>query len=184
MKRVVFLILAFSLLSSSASASYKDVLSKWTRRGQAFSFDTLDAKIIWYATYLSRELRDAKVMKEASLMNWEEAETESALAKERLRMHNGQQFFVSFFAPKGANEFTLDEDSLWKIFLITSSNETYAPIGLEKVDLTARTKVFFPYVDRWSKAYIVTFPNIDLGTDFVLEMRSVVGKSRLHWKLQ
>ena len=70
-KKIVLLILAFSLLAVVAEASsYTAVLSKWSRRGQSFSGETFNANITWHATYLSPEFRKERVLKESKLMGW------------------------------------------------------------------------------------------------------------------
>lgn len=184
MKKIVLLILAFSVLASTAEATYTSTLAKWSRRGQSFSFETFNANICWYATYLSPEFRKARVLKEADLMGWGDEETDVAMERENTQVANGTQFFVSLYAPKGAREFRLDDKTNWTITLVTSSGEAYAPVSIEKQPSDIWHKVFYNYNNPWSVSYMVTFPVVALGKDFDLEMRSVIGKSNIHWKLK
>ncbi|MBI2974982.1 MAG: hypothetical protein HYY43_05280 [Deltaproteobacteria bacterium] len=172
----ILIILAISL--DSAHASYRSTLHDWTRSGKGYAFETLGAKLIWNATMLSAEILNAQ---------------NDILIKKGLRPYSngveqkkitGLRFFVSLYTPKELKDFSLEENSTWKLLLHNNGSEIQ-PTKIEQVTITPTEKYFYPYLNRWSRAYLIEFPitEADLGRNPELVLRSIVAESRLKWKV-
>jgi len=95
----------------------------------------------------------------------------------------GVGFFVSLYTYKTLKEFNMDENSTWKIYLVGKDGIEVPAKKIEPVTITPTETVFYPYLNRWSKAYYVDFPPIDLGNEPRLILRSIVAESVLKWKI-
>lgn len=168
------IILAITLITfSSAHAGYRTVLKKWTKTGHSFAFETMDALLIWDATLLSEELLNAR----------------RELAKKRkidikTPEPEGVTFFVSLYTHKYLKNFSLDEDSAWKVFLVGVDGMEIPPTKIEPITYNIVDKVFYPHVSPWSKPYYIYFPAVDLGHHPKLILRSLAAESAVEWKLK
>ena len=164
---------AVILTSVDARASYNSVLRKWTKDGRSFAANTMDARLIWHATLLSDELVDAQ---------------QRLAQKRKVTLPSqdltGVNFFLKFYTHKALNNFSLDDGSTWKIFLVGSNGQEVPAIKIDSVTITPVESTLYPHMDRWSKAYIVKFPETDLGTGPKLVLRSIVAESVLEWKIE
>jgi hypothetical protein len=166
----ILIILVISL--SSAEASYRSTLGNWSRSGKVYTFETLDAKLIWNATMLSAEILNAQ---------------NDLLIKKGLKEQEkitGLRFFVGLYTPKELKDFSLEENSTWKVLLYNNGSEMQ-PTKIEPVTITPTEKYFYPYLNRWSRAYMIEFPTTeaDLNLNPELVLRSIVAESRLKWKV-
>jgi len=157
---------------SSAVAGYNSIARKWTRHARLFSFNTMEARLIWNATLVTDELLDAqRELVDKRKMNID------------VPSYEGTNFFVALYTDKDLGIFSLDKASNWEIALVGNDGQEVVPVKIEQVTLTVNEEIFYPHAPKWSKMYRVQFPATDLGREPMLIMRSIVGSSALKWKL-
>lgn len=166
------------------AGGYKSTVKKWTRSGRTFTFDTMDANLIWHATLLNDDVSNAQstllAKKKLNLPNCDAYGFCGAEAKK----DEGIKFFIGLYTQKELKDFSLEKSSTWKIALVGEDGvETY-PRSIQQITITPTEKAFYPYLNRWSKGYIVEFPRTDLGDLAKLTLRSIVAESTLKWKLK
>lgn len=157
---------------SSAHASYRSTVAKWTKGGHVYALNTMDAKLIWNATLVTDDLLTAQ----RQLIEKRKVDVD-------LKMPDGINFFVSLYTPAALKNFSLDDGSTWKIFLVGKDGQEVAASSVVPVSITPTEQVFYPYLNRWSKAYSIAFPDVDLGKRPKLVLRSIVAQSVLKWRI-
>lgn len=168
------MILVLAAASSVACAGYGSILKKWTKTGRSFNPDTLDARLIFTATILSDDIISAQkdVVEDRKMDNID------------VPASSGNDFFISFFAHKWLADLSNESNSTWKMFLVGANGVEIAPQKIEPVTITPVEAVFYPYLNRWSKAYHVSFPRTELGRHPQLILRSIVTESVAKWNLK
>ncbi len=166
--------------------SYKSVLSDWTRDAEAYNWkDGLEARMVWHATYLSRDFRHAKVERYAKLYQLQSADIERLKLEENSEAEKYDSFIVAIYA--GSRVFPdLGKDrSLWRLVMETSEGTLVEPEKWEDIPKNQVTRTLFPYIDRWSKLYEVKFPKriTSLTQKAQLKMIGVPADSTLDWDL-
>ena len=172
-------IILAALISTAldAHAGYKSAIAKWTRSDNIYAFETMDARLLWKATLLSSDLLDAQ----DQLLLRKKLEPQGIIGKKNT---GGVGFFVSLYTQKDLKDFSLDGSSTWKIFLVGADGAEVPAAKIEPVTITPVEKVFYPYLTRWSKAYSISFPSVELGNSPKLVLRSIVAESVLKWKIK
>ena len=178
----VVIILAALFCCGDAYGGYRAELTRASHNGRLFSFETWDAKLIWHATFFSDRFRQSYDEEYAGVNHMDEAEAAQFFASEERRQANGWDFFISFYTKKDYKKFSTDSDTFWSIRLTTASGEVVKATEIEAIPVSPYQLVMFRHLNRWSKAYRVTFPKVDLGDEFTVTIESVVGESSLKWK--
>lgn len=180
---LIFAFLAFPALLSARYAGYYTYLRSATKDGRVYSMNTWDAKLLWNATFFSDKFRKnfSKKHAEVNYLNPEEAS--NFAAEQDQRQKDLWEFHVGMYTKDAYKNFTAYQDSFWKVLMTTESGEVVEPLEVESLPIIPYESVMFPYIDRWSKAYRVTFPKVDIGQKVSLTIRSVVGESTLTWKV-
>lgn len=176
--------MAFALLLGSLplqAKSYRSELREWSRSKQLFSATTMHAKVITHATYFSPDFRKAYIKEHVKRKYLEGERADYFIDQLEARQAKAREFFVEMYAPKPYRNFSMGKESFWEIVLTTQNGKELKPISIEAVETTPYQKVMFPYISRWSKAYRVLFPMTDLGKNFELTLRSVIGQTHLNW---
>ena len=130
----------------------------------------MDANLIWKATLLSDDL----INSQAALLKKKKLDT-------GLETYSGIPFFVSLYTKKELKDFSLDDSSTWKVYLVGADGVDVSPTRVDRATITPTEAVFYPYLNRWSRGYIVEFPNVPLGNNPKLILRSIVAESALKW---
>lgn len=190
--RKIFLILLM-LLPALGSAKdsvlplpdpYGKVLRRYSRRGESYSFQDMQAKIIWWATYASDEFRDAFRTEYDRVY----PQGQDARAKERskpwITPDPQATFMVGIYALKREMSDLDSEKSLQDLSLEVDGH-FYKPKLIEKIPTTQFEIYFFNYLNLWFKTYRVVFPfeglhNRDVA--FKLHLHGVAGGSALKFK--
>lgn len=160
-------------LSGIAGPSYRSVLKKWTKTGRAFTFETMDAFLIWDATLISEELLEARRKLAAERkIEVDEPDTSNTL------------FFINLYTHKYLKDFSMEPESTWKIYLVGADGVEVPATAIEPVKYDIEDRVFFPHVNPWSKPYFVRFPETELGKHPELIMRSLVAESKVRWNIK
>ncbi len=165
-----------------AKPSYRSVLKKWTRHDKVYVLDNLEARMIWHVTYLSDEFREARRQKMAELYQETDEEQQKCLQEDLSESKKYDVFFVGIYA--GSSQFPeIGKNSGgWRLFLQTGSEEPVESVAFEKIPVTQVERMLYPYLDKWSKTYVVKFPKtISDGDSFSLTMPGIPAKSTLTW---
>lgn len=176
------ILLVFS--ASNASAGYGLELRKATERGRGYNLMSFDADLIWNATFFSDRFRDAFIDKHIKINHLAPEDADQFRTEQGYEQSRGWDFFIGFYTKGEFKHFTIEPDSFWKIVLTTESGEQVKPASIELIPVTPYEKVMFPYLNRWSKAYRVTFPKVELGKKIELFLYSVVTDSTMKWKVK
>jgi len=191
LKRRNILLLALFLSMNLAPAlvwsakNYKSVLKEWTRNDEAYNWNNFEARLVWSATYLSDTFRRAKVDKYAQIYELDQAERASLLRKEEVDSQKYDTFFVAIYA--GSREYPDigKNRSLWKLVLKTPDHKSVPPTVWEEVPGNQVNRALYPYIDRWSRTFLVKFPKVITGDteQAQLKMVGVPANSSLTWDL-
>lgn len=177
-----FTLIIVLLSSALACASYRGDLRKYTKSAKMFELRNFEAILIWNATFFSEKFRKSFEEKHIKIHHLEPAEAIQYRAEQRYEQSNEWEFFVGFYTQSDFKKFSNEYDSFWKMYLSTESGEKVKPLSVEMMPVTPYEKKMFPYLDRWSKGYRVTFPKVNLGDRFELTLHSIEGKSTLKWR--
>ncbi|MEK6790430.1 MAG: hypothetical protein AABY45_01875 [Deltaproteobacteria bacterium] len=188
-------ILAFILFISGCTAAvkpdYNEVLSRWTRHTRIFH--GLDARLYVYATYKGSEFTDAYIARYSSSFRLDEGYKKGLVERAAGEIEMYNDFFLAVHAPDPSWNDLEKNNSIWRLYLETSSGERLAPLFINKADVKdPLLRDFFPYLDLWSSGYIVRFPRYSAegaepipGKDTKL-MRLVIsgplGEGALEWR--
>lgn len=178
----LLLVLSFSL--TAEAKTYRGVLNHWTHSKEWFSTQTFQANIIWHATWFAPEFRKAFAQRHIKRKYLNPLEAANYLADQEQRGSEVEEFFLGLYARKPYRHLSLGKDSFWEVVLVTEAGQVLKPASVEEVDVTPYEEAMFPYLNRWTKAYRVTFPKVGLGFRFKLALRSVIGENSVTWESQ
>lgn len=181
-KRFAAVIIFAALIISSGCTKYSMELKRATESGRFFSVDTWDAKLIWHATFFDDEYRQTLIDYYTDLNRHEPEEAQRFADDMAYRAERGWEFVIGMYTKRDYRDFSMDADSFWKLYLKTESGEEIKPIEIEQLPSSPYQYTMFPYLDRWSRAYRVVFPKVELGKKFQLILHSVVGESTVTFK--
>ena len=177
---VIFLAIAPNL----SARSYRSELNRATHEGRLYGGKSIDAKLLWSATLVTDDFRRARAEEHATLNHLGAVEAARWLASEEERQSKEWECFVTFYAKSEYQKFSTGSDSFWNIFLVDDVGDHVSPHTIELIPVTPYIELIYPQVNRWSKAYRVTFPKVRLGRHPDLTLQSVVGSSTLTWRLR
>lgn len=170
---------------SSAEKHYKSALKGWTRDDEAYNWASLEARLVWYATYLSSTFRSAQLERYAELYDLASVDMLKRRREEAEDSRQFDAFFISVYA--GSRQFPdIGKDrNLWRLVLETTDGRVVEPESWEEVPRNQVTRTLYPYIDRWSRTYKVKFPKIvTTATKRVrLKMIGIPADSILDWDL-
>ena len=126
---------------------YSSILQKSTRKVEVY--DNLEAKVFINATYFSPSFRKGLKNRFKNIFGKEQ----TLLVKDEKQI----VFLVSVFTPKRKN-INLNDQHLWSLY-IKNSKEKYKPKMVKFINQKEKLNPFFPYINNWSKEYMIFFPN-------------------------
>lgn len=184
-KRSVFFVFLLLLPAAPAAAGYNSILKKWTRKDQVYVMSNMEARLIWSATYLSDEFRQAKRERLAELFEWDEAEKAAAEKEDLQEAAKYDVFFLGVYA--GSSEIPeIGKDvGSWRIVLETGEGDTRRitkEVSFQRKAVTHTERELYPYLDKWSEAYEVKFPKTIQSRPFKLRFTGIPARSELIWK--
>lgn len=149
------------------ASGYREILERWTRREQ--EYNQLETKLYVAATYKSWPFRQAYVAEYARIYLLPDREREALLARETAALEQYHDFVLSGYAPVRQVADFSSKAGIWRLYLegpggARVSTSTVQPMKEPPVVLMA----FFPYVDRWSRVFLVRFPKRTLDGRDVL----------------
>ncbi len=191
MKRIArqnILVALFLLISLEGIGSdpilkkYQQTLDKWTRNARQFSVDNLELRMQWHATYFSPEFRQARRERLAHRQEWSPEEIQQATKKDEADQKLYDDFFIDIYAGSNVWNKIGTDTTRWRLFLETEGVRVKS-LGFQLIPVFEEERGLYPYLDKWSKAYLIRFPKITKeGKPFTLKMAGVPGRSVLEWK--
>ncbi len=179
-------LICFSLLLSLsvlAQPSYKSVLKKWTRHDRVFVLENFEERLNWHATYLSEEFREARRKKLTNLYEWTDQESVRRKNEDRDEADRYDTFFLGIYSGSSVWPEIGKDTGKWKMVLEAEGRPVAESVRLERVPMTQLERTLFPYLEKWSHAFIVQFPKtIQAGKPFRLRMTGIPARSELVWK--
>ncbi|MFA4971625.1 MAG: hypothetical protein WC683_03360 [bacterium] len=176
--------LVLFLAPSASQAGYRWDLNKMTKTGRIYHTSAWDAELIWHATFFDDAFREVFKKQHRKIKHLDPIDAERFEMEQGQRHGEGWDFFVSMYTKDEYKDFSTYEDSFWRIELKTGDGEVVKPMLVEKLQITPYERKMFPYLDRWSRGYRVTFPKVPLGNEIELTIMSVVGASTVKWNIR
>ncbi len=196
MKNKIFLSLIIAGIIGSALAPltgwgkrpYKSVLKAWTENGEAYNFQSLEARLVWTCTLESPDFLEAKVDFLSEKIPLPSQKVEELKRDELSLAEKYDSFFCAIYVGSRVHRFIGKNRSEWQLVrhsIRGHEEQVDQPLAWEEVPNSQLTQMLYPYIDRWSKAYRVKFPkSIGSGTDLVrLSMVTIPADSTLEWNL-
>ncbi|MBI2082884.1 MAG: hypothetical protein HYT76_04880 [Deltaproteobacteria bacterium] len=176
---VVLTLFVFS--SVSFASSYKSVLKKWTRGAKDYTFQDLEMRLDWKATFFSDEFRGARREKLQSVLQLTEVERGEEEVKDQESNSKYDEFFVGIYAGSNVYPDIGKNSGEWRLAIDVGGKVVKAE-SIKKVHVTDLERKLYPYLNHWSHAYLVRFPKtIREGDHFSLKMLGVPATSELTW---
>lgn len=181
---IAVVVAVIGIVGHAEARSYRAELRHVTERGSLYDGTTLDAKLLWQATLVTDDFRHARESRHVEINHLGAIEAARWIADEEAKQTEGWEFFITFYSKSDYQLFTGNKDSFWQARLKTTTGEEAEPTSVEMVPVTPYARVLYPHFTRWSRAYRVIFPKVDLGQRPTLTLQSVVGSSTLKWNLR
>lgn len=172
--------------------SYTKVLKQWTREKKSYD-KILDTIMLITATYESRAFRKAYLAEKIRAEAIPEKEANRLIHQSNEELEEKAVFFVTFYTPELKWNRLDSGDPAWRLWLIDANGLKVAPFKVERIrKISLATTRYYPYWDRFSYCYKVTFPRkTESGEPLELEkgevtfmLAGVYGKSELTWNIQ
>jgi len=181
---IVILVLISIAFCVQAFAGYRTELRHATSRGGMYDLKTGNAKLLWHATLFTDDYRRAYAEKHIEIKYLNSVEAALYMGEQENEQAREWEVIVGMYTPKRYKKFTMEKDSFWETFLTTEFGESVWPLSIEEIDITPYWRVMFPFLERWTKLYRITFPKAALGKKATITMRSVVGDDHLRWRIK
>ncbi|MBI4211275.1 MAG: hypothetical protein HY540_01420 [Deltaproteobacteria bacterium] len=185
-KFFVVVVLVCSLLFSFhvSAKSYRSELRQATKQGRIYDAKTWDANLLWHATLFTDDYRQTFDRKHIELQRLDSVEAARWIAGEQTQQSKGWEVFMGLYSKSDYKAFSSGAETFWHAELIGADGKKVQPVSVEAVPTTPYQFVMFPHLSRWAKTYRVVFPKIDLGTSPALSLWSVIGESKVTWKIK
>ena len=164
-----------------AHSSYNGERRHWTKNDRLFNGKQLEAQLIWRGTYFSDHFRRAYEKRHIELNHLNASEAAAWRADQKKTSDKYHEFFINFYTQREYHEFSLNPDTFWKLVLIAGDGKEIFPVAIDEMDVNPYYRKMFPELNHWSHGYRVLFPKKEIGSNFSLALRSVLGESVLHW---
>lgn len=176
------LVLFFTAISAQAK-SYQSVLKKNTKQKNVFVWDNMEVRLIWNTTYFSSEYKE-KLEEQLEKMG---LSREDNINRGKSRwwvnheLDKGDIFFVSLYQGSAEwPEIGKDDGSL-QFQLLCPESRMLSAKRIENIPITQIERSLFPYLDKWSKAYLVIFPPNTMTSQCHLKLLSPSVQTMVKW---
>ncbi|MBI4412524.1 MAG: hypothetical protein HY541_08580 [Deltaproteobacteria bacterium] len=185
-----FLFIFFPLGADSGGPSYKKTLKKWTHSDTVYRARDFHAEILLSATWLNDAVLNAQAAKYAQVYDVSDSEQDEFLGQLVKKRDDAVLFFVSFYHYDRHFDDLTDPQAKWDIRLeagggATGGGRDFRPLRMEKVNRpTPLERLFYPYLDSWSRGYYVWFPReaSNYSSPHTLSVHGPFASSELVWK--
>lgn len=134
---------------------YDNLIEEKSRKIQIY--DGLYNKLTVESTWLDSAVTEASLSHNARLQQWNEQKYKEEKAKVISKHAESTEFFVSFYSPERKHNDLSNNKTLWKIFLDVNGQRYEGKATKVKL-LFSEIQVLYPYHNRWSTPYVVSFP--------------------------
>jgi hypothetical protein len=149
--------------AQAAPSDYKSVIERWTRHDQGYldfaqSFQAA-------ATLLSRAVTEKQVNLNAENLNWTPEQKQDARQRALYDLQGQTTFLLSLYTDKDEDNNLDKSNSIWNLILEVNGKRLY-PQSIKRVyENRAVLLQKYPYINVWSRNYLVKFPiNTDEAT--------------------
>lgn len=173
---------------------YGSVLDRWTRRADDFDFGRLGEVLHVTATFESREMRWAYVVRYAADHSMTTDERSRLLERTLADADDRHRFFVTLGAPIFREGDLTGEQSDWRVLLVDSNGHQTEPVELLRIPRPSHDmRVYFPSIHRQRHVFRIAFPvvgrdgtaTIEPGSDrVILRFAGAGGTVNLQWDLE
>jgi hypothetical protein len=143
--------------AATPTGTYRELLDRWTRSDHAYH--ELETRLRVSATYRSWPFRQAYVAEYSRIYLLPPQEQEALLARETASLEQFHEFLLSAYTQSRQTGDFLSRTGIWRLYL-EGPDRTRVPTN--RVDRPgeppAVLATFYPYIDRWSRVYVVRFP--------------------------
>lgn len=168
LKTSLMALIAFSLSSCASRlttpdgvpeisvSAYQSLVTQKTQRAEIY--EGISNILTIQATWLDSQWTEASLSHSARLSQWNEQSYREEREKRINENAESTRFFVSFFTPdRKYSDLSPRSKGLWKIFLEVNGQRYEGKVSRIKQSLS-ETQVMYPYHNRWSTPYIISFP--------------------------
>jgi hypothetical protein len=175
--------------------AYGESLRKWTRTVALYA--GLETHAFARLIYLSPDFIEAQ-SKQIALLRAELPDQTEATREKMLTDDHAPTFFAIAYIPdRTANDWQKKDGSVWRIAINVGLGEI-SPASVQRIEppFDAELRALYPYLDDYSVAYVIKFPEPavpqpkpgEMPIQFSLTEASVViagalGKMDFHWRL-
>ncbi len=174
---LIFLVLGFSCATRLPTpagvpeisvSEYETLIENKSKKLEVY--DGLYNKLTIEGTWLDSQITEASLSHSARLLQWNEEKYKDEKTKAISKHATTTDFFVSFYTPERKYNDLSQNKTLWKIFLDVDGKRYEGKATKVKLLLT-EIQMLYPYHNRWSTPYILTFP---VATSLVEGKRAVL----------
>lgn len=138
-----------------SASDYSDVLKSKTKKIEIY--DGLYNILTVQATWLDSQVTEASLSQSARISQWNEYLYKEERSKKINKNAESTEFFVSLYTPERKHSDLAKTKNLWKIFLEVDGQRYEGKATKVKL-LLSEVQALYPYHNRWSVPYIVSFP--------------------------
>ncbi len=167
--KLILLLIAINIMSAScvtrlttpagipdiSLADYNTLIEEKTRKIQIY--DGLYNQLTVQGTWVDSAVTEASLSHNARLYQWTEEKFKEEKTKAISRHATTTEFFISFYTPERKHNDLSKTKTVWKIFLDVGG-QRYEGKATKVKYLFSEIQVMYPYHNRWSTPYTVTFP--------------------------
>jgi hypothetical protein len=141
---------------------YGSVLDRWTRTADDFDFGRLGEVLHVTATFESREMRWAYVVRYAADHSMTTEERTRLLERSLADSETRHRFFVTTGAPVFREGDLTGEQADWRVLLVDSNGHQTEPVELLRIPRPSHDmRVYFPSIHRQRHVFRIAFPVVD-----------------------
>jgi hypothetical protein len=170
---------------------YEEELLRWTRGDRIYY--SLDRIMFVYATYLSPEFRQEFKDQYVRFFGMNPEKIDTDLETVATSTGTGHEFFLFADTPENGWNNLDERDSVWRVGLWGGSQQSgLDPVVIKRFhDRGPNVRAFFPFMNDFGRAYLVTFPTQQTngeqlpGSDSELSIKvsSALGTAVMSWKV-
>ncbi len=162
-------------------ATYNKTVNDKTQKVEVY--DGLYNKLTVQASWVDSLLTEYALSYNARLSQWNETKYREEREKKVNKNAESTEFFVSFYTPEKKHSDLNTNRSIWKIFLDVNGQRFEGKAVKMKL-LFSEVQTMYPYHNRWSVPYSVTFPvatSLVEGKPATLTFTGPVGNAELNY---
>jgi len=147
-------------INGPSQSEYASVVKKYTVKTNQYSgfYQTFQADM----TILTTEMQTEALRQRGSFMQWDQKEYQTEREKMLQECSAYSKFFMRFYSPERDYDDLHKGKSIWKVYLDYGGQRFEGKVK-KSPDKYVELKTEFPYLDRFSTPYEITF-NVPMST--------------------